>query len=48
MLSHPDYNNTQIENYYQVVFQTFMLESCVYGTCLFTIVYLEVNAKIQF
>ena len=37
MLANPDYNKISIENYYQEIFQIFMLALCLYITCSLTI-----------
>ena len=46
MLANPEYNNISIDNYYQEIFQTFMLALCVFITHSLTLVYLEVRANI--
>ena len=45
--AHTDLNKFLIDNYKREIFLTFMLEYCVYVTCSFNYLYLEVIANIQ-
>ena len=47
MLAHPEYNNISINNYYQVILQTFMLAEWLFIACSLNTFYPEVITNFQ-